>query len=114
MLCETITMVDLGLDENMEVNLDQMNGLRTVSGTEELEQSIAITITRFMNSDIGALDRSEITSRIERKANRVISENRYADRVFDTKAFWDEENPNQVHLRVIYGSDELSEMEFNL
>lgn len=106
--------MDLGLDENMEVNLDQMNDLKTVSGTDELEQSIAITVHRFMNSEIGALDRSEITSRIERKANRVVAENRYADRVFDTVAFWDDENPNQVILRVIYGSDELSEMEFNL
>lgn len=114
MFCERDTMVDLGLNRNLEVNLDETNDLNVVDGRRELEQSIAITIYRFMNSELGSLDRDEITSRIERKANRVISANRYVDQVLDVDVFWSEENPNTVKLNVIYGSDELSEMEFNL
>lgn len=78
--------MDILLNKDNDVELDDRNGLATVSGKREVRQSIRKSVTSYFYEQIGSTSAVNATQKIELQAEEVAENNQYVDDLKDVTA----------------------------
>lgn len=105
-------MVDLALDSDFSVFLDDKNGIGTVDGRDEFEQSVRVMITHFMHTSVlGEAGPSKIENKIRLQVSRVAKRHDRLDGISAIDISQSTEDPHTYKVRIDYTSDSISEFE---
>ncbi len=105
-------MVDLALDSDFSVFLNDKNGLSTVDGRSEFEQSVRVMVTDFMyRSVIGDSDPEEIENKIRLQVSRVARRHDRLSSISNIDVSPSDDDPHTYNVRINYNSDSISEFE---
>lgn len=105
-------MVDLALNSNFSVFLNDKNGIATVDGRDEFEQSVRVMITHFMyTSVIGESDPDKIRNKIRLQVSRVAKRHERMTDISNINISESDEDPHTYIVRINYKSDSISEFE---
>ncbi len=105
-------MVDLSLDSDFSVFLNDRNGISTVDGRSEFEQSVRVMTTHFMHTSvIGESNKDKIKNKIRLQVSRVAREHDRLSDISDIEISESEEDPNTYNVRINYQSGSITEFE---
>lgn len=106
-------MKDIEIGETFDVVIDDRMDLGVVDGQEEFEQYLAHALTAFYYDDIGAVDKANITNRLQLEARRIVISSDRVDSLQNIVVEFSDEDPNVVEVSIIYASDEISTFNIN-
>ena len=98
--------MDIGLNENFDVQLNERNDLPIVTGREKFEQRVRIVITELLQDVVGRTNPNTTLKLIRVKAERLAQNFEVIDSIVDLSVEYDEDKPNIVNLRIIYDTGE--------
>ena len=78
--------MDILLNEDNDVELDDRNGLATVTGNREVRQSIRKSVTSYFYEQIGSTSTVNAIQKIELRAQDVAENNQYIDNLKSVSA----------------------------
>jgi hypothetical protein len=98
----TDNVVDIGVDENMEINITARGDLEPVTGRRAFEQEIMIRVTEQLYGSVGALDR-ETTRELRRTTIRDVAHKMDAiDSIQTFQISYPKDKQNIIEVEIVY------------
>jgi hypothetical protein len=101
--------MDIGLNDQFDIELDGRQDLPLVTGRAKFEQRLRISVTEFFTEVVGETDRPAALRLIEKEAKQVARRFEEIERAIQILVDYDDDQPNTIELTVIYDTgDEFS------
>lgn len=102
--------MDIGLNENFDVELDQRNDVPLVTKRDAFEQALRIRLTDRFNDLIGRADVENSLDLLEVEADRVANEMDILDNLTSIQIEPSEDQPNVLTVDIQYETGDLSQL----
>lgn len=104
--------MDIGLNENFDLDFDDTNDLPTVTGQALFEQRLRTTVVSFFQTTIGETNRDNARELLELEASRVVDRFDQIVSVANIRTEYDEDEPNTIVLTITYDTGD--NFDFNI
>lgn len=94
------------MNELFDLELDDRNDLDTVTGREEFEQRLRLSVTAAFETQIGSMEDRNVRKRLAVQARRVIDRYEDIERVAQLTVEYSEDAPNTVEVTLLYATGE--------
>lgn len=106
-------LTDLHVTESKDIEIDDTNDLRTVSGVHNLEQGVALSTMAITSQMIGGRVSASQLGLLEERVGSYLNQDPHVGRVIDVTAETFNRDNNRVTLRVELVENENFTIELN-
>lgn len=97
--------MDIGLNENFDIELDQRNDLPLVEGRDAFEQRLAMQLTAGFDKHVGSTNRDNLLSILRLEAERVVDNTEEITEAIQINIGYSDTEPNTVEVEAFYQTD---------
>jgi hypothetical protein len=94
--------MDLGFNENFDIELDDRQDIPLITGRRLFEQRVALRTAAYFHTEIGSVDHDNVLSLLEMRARRVARDMDEIEFMPQFRAEFDDDQPGLIHVTIIY------------